>query len=105
MNQMKFNHSVRKATAIAIFCVLAQGCAPSKKTGTVTDSGTVKGIAISKDGSLGKLDVELTVKLDDGKEVKATHMVDQDKPASMKGKRVEEEPGEGNIWKVVRVLN
>lgn len=87
-----------------LLCLELVACAPSKKTGTVTD-GIVKGIAVTQDGSLGKLDVELTVKLDDGKEVKATHMIDQDKARSMKGKRLEVEPGKDNMWKVVRVLN
>lgn len=94
----------KRSIAVGLFCVLLLSCAPAKQTGTVTD-GIVKGIAISQDGSLGKLDVELTVKLDDGKEVKATHMVDQDKAAGMKGKRVEVVPGKDNMWKVVQVLN
>ncbi len=103
MNLMCF---VRSGLFLSIaICVLAAGCAPTRKTGTVTD-GIVKGIAVSTDGSLGQLDVELTVKLDDGKEIKAAHMVEQEQAKSMKGKRVDVEPGKGSdVWKVVRVLN
>lgn len=56
---------------IILMCGLLVSCAPAKQTGTVTD-GVVKGIAVGNDGSLGQLNVELTVKLDDGKEVKGS---------------------------------
>lgn len=103
---MNLRYYAHKITGVLVLLtVVLPSCAPAKKTGTVTD-GLVKGIAVGNDGTLGQLDVELTVKLDDGKEIKATHMVDQNKASSMKGKRVEVEPtSDANLWKVVRVLN
>ena len=103
---MKLNGRLHKQVIVlGVSCVMLVSCASGKKTGTVTD-GTVKGIAVTNDGGLGQLNVELTVKLDDGNEIKATHSIDQDKARSMKGKRVEVEPtSEANVWKVVRVLD
>jgi hypothetical protein len=67
---MKMNLSSclhKKVIVLGLACVILLSCASGKKTGTVTD-GIVKGIAVANDGSLGQLNVELTVKLDDGNE-------------------------------------
>jgi hypothetical protein len=58
-----------------------------------------------KEGQLGRLVVELVVKLDDGTEVKAIWMEEQGKVKGMKGRRVEVEPTkDAKMWRVIRTL-
>jgi len=100
-----FRAPFRRLSFTIILGILFAGCGPSTKTGTVLDGGTVTGVEMAEDGQLGRLIVQLAVKLDDGTEVTATWKEKQGQGESLKGRRVELEPGKGSkSWTVIRIL-
>jgi major membrane immunogen (membrane-anchored lipoprotein) len=100
-----FGSPRRTAFLTVMICILITACAPSRKTGTVLNEGTVTGMEYSDQGQLGAYRVELVVKLDDGTEVTAIWMKEQGKDVVIKGRRVEvEREKDSKGWKVIRIL-